>query len=760
MNKTLRILHVEDQERDVALLSRHLRRAGYEIISERVETRETMKAALESREWNIILCDYSMPTFNALAALALVKQMKLDVPFIIISGTVGEAVAVEAMRAGAHDYLMKDNLTRLAPTIEREIQEAENRRARRIAEHSLKASEAELLALFEAITDVIFVIDVTGRFIRVAPTNPNYLSRTANSIVGKTLHELYSREKADFFLEQISRALIENRMQQTEYSLEIKGVERWFEGSVSPLSEDSVVWVARDITERKRFEYDLLESEERYRDLVENARDIIYSHDLTGKYLSVNKAAEHILGYAREECMGMTQAEVIAPECYEEARQMIERKLAGEEETVYELEAIAKDGRRVAIEVNTKLVFQDGVAVAVQGIARDVTERKHLEEQLRQAQKMEAVGQLAGGIAHDFNNLLTAINGYSELTLRRLQAEDPLRPNIEEIKKAGDRAASLTRQLLAFSRKQVLQPKVLDLNTVVIELEKMLQRLIGEDIELQTLPASDLGRINADPGQIEQVIMNLAVNARDAMPQGGKLTIETRNVHIEKEYSVHHNTVSPGCYVMLSISDNGEGMKEQVQKRIFEPFYTTKENGKGTGLGLSTVYGIVNQSGGSILVDSEIGRGTSFKIYLPQVDKSAEKYKSGAESEKVLQGTETVLLAEDDETVRNLIREVLENCGYQVLEAPTGNMALFICRHHREPIHLLLTDVIMPEMGGRELKDRLSGLRPEMKVLFMSGYTDDAIVHHGILNSDIPFIQKPFAPNALSIKVREVLDEN
>jgi PAS domain S-box-containing protein len=622
----------------------------------------------------------------------------------------------------------------------------------------LTISQTEMLAVFEAITDVIFVIDVHGRFLRVAPTNPNYLSRPAGDMVGATVHELYPREKADFFLEQIRRALVENQMQRAVYSLEIEGVELWFEGSVSPMSEDSVVWVARNITRRKRFEQELLKSEERYRDLVENARDIIYSHDLTGNYISVNKAAEHILGYTREECLKINQLQIIAPEYLEKAKQMIARKIAGEEETVYELEVIAKDGRRVAIEVNTKLIFHDGVAVAVQGIARDVTERKHLEEQLRQAQKMEAVGQLAGGIAHDFNNLLTAINGYSELSLRRLQAENPLRPNLEEIKKAGDRAASLTRQLLAFSRKQVLQPKVLDLNSV-IDLEKMLQRLIGEDIELQTLPASRLGSINADPGQIEQVIMNLAVNARDAMPKGGNLIIETRNVHLKEEYSVHHYTVSPGRYVMLSISDNGEGMSEDVQKRIFEPFYTTKEKGKGTGLGLSTVYGIVKQSGGSILVDSEIGRGTSFKIYLPQVDESAEDYKPAADSEKVFQGTETVLLAEDDEIVRNLIREVLESCGYQVLEATTGSMAFFICRHHREPIHLLLTDVIMPEMGGRELKNRLSELHPEMKVLFMSGYTDDAIVQDGVPNSDIPFIEKPFAPNELLIKVREVLDE-
>jgi PAS domain S-box-containing protein len=399
------------------------------------------------------------------------------------------------------------------------------------------------------------------------------------------------------------------------------------------------------------------------------------------------------------------------------------------------------------------------VANAIENV-RLMDNEHEREEQLRQSQKMEAVGRLAGGVAHDFNNLLTAITGYSELTLKRLPGDDPLRRNVEEIKRAGERAASLTRQLLAFSRKQVLQPVVMDLQAVVSDMEKMLRRLIGEDIELRTVLGGELGSIKADPGQIEQVIMNLAVNARDAMPAGGKLTIETQNVYLGEDYATRHIAVKPGAYIMMAVTDTGTGMDEQTQRRIFEPFFTTKEMGKGTGLGLSTVYGIVKQSGGNIWVYSEVSRGTTFKIYLPRVDEGAQDYKRSAEVEESLYGTETILVAEDDERLRNLVREVLEGYSYKVLLAANGSVALSIFERQEEPVHLLLTDVIMPGMSGRELADRLTRLHPEIKTLYMSGYTDDAIVHHGVLDADTSFIQKPFDSAALARKVREVLGQS
>ncbi|OLE53661.1 MAG: hypothetical protein AUG51_12435 [Acidobacteria bacterium 13_1_20CM_3_53_8] len=514
------------------------------------------------------------------------------------------------------------------------------------------------------------------------------------------------------------------------------------------------------LLERGRLEAALKESEERYRDLVENAQDIIYTHDLEGRYTSLNKAGQRITGYTLEEALTMGISQTVAPEYIEKARQMIGRKLAGEEQSAYELEIITKDGRRVAVEVNTRLIYENGVAVGVQGIARDVMERKNLEEQLQRSQKLEAVGRLAGGIAHDFNNLLTAIMGYSDLALRRLGADDPLRANLEEIRKAGLRATSLTSQLLAFSRKQVLQPKVLNLNSIISETEKMLKRLIGEDVELRAVLDPSLGQVKADPGQMVQVIMNLVVNARDAMPEGGKLTIETKNVYLDKKYASQHVAVEPGHYVMIAVSDTGHGMIPETQAHIFEPFFTTKEMGKGTGLGLSTVYGIVKQSGGNIWVYSEAYKGTTFKVYLPRVDEQVETERFLLEKSESHRGSETILLVEDEELVRGLVYDTLELEGYKVLVANNGKEALRIGEEYRSEIHLVITDVVMPEMGGRALAEGIARLRTGIKVLYMSGYTDDAIVHHGVLDKGVNFIQKPFAPDALVKRVREALDKS
>lgn len=390
----------------------------------------------------------------------------------------------------------------------------------------------------------------------------------------------------------------------------------------------------------------------------------------------------------------------------------------------------------------------------------DAIEALHnTEKQLVQSQKLEAVGRLAGGISHDFNNLLTVILGYTDISKRNLNESDPLHRNLEEISKASERAASLTRQLLAFSRKQVMQPKVFDLNTVVNDLKKMLRRMIGEDVELRVSSPADLGNIKADPVQLEQVIMNLVVNARDAMPKGGKLSIETSNVYLDESYARDHVSVEPGEYVMLAISDTGCGMDEETRLRIFEPFFTTKESGKGTGLGLSMVYGIVKQSGGNIWVYSEEGRGTTFKIYFPRVTAEAVEYKRSNGVVEAPKGCETILLVEDAELVRTLARQVLETAGYRVLEAASAEAALKLCETiNGTHIDLLLTDVVMPGMSGNDMSKVLIAKQPNMPVLYMSGYTDDAIVQHGVLEAGINFLQKPFSPGALALKVREVLD--
>jgi signal transduction histidine kinase/CheY-like chemotaxis protein len=405
------------------------------------------------------------------------------------------------------------------------------------------------------------------------------------------------------------------------------------------------------------------------------------------------------------------------------------------------------------------------LAAANQNLQAEVNERKSAQaeleqsaEQLRQSQKMEAIGQLAGGVAHDFNNLLTAICGHSEMSLKFLTPADPLHRHLEEIKKSGERAAALTRQLLAFSRKQILQPKIIDLNQIVVDMNKMLQRLIGEDIDLLMGLAADLGKVKADPNQIEQILLNLSINARDAMPKGGRLTIETSNVHLSEEYSHDHVSVRPGQYVMLAVSDNGCGMDAKTQTHIFEPFFTTKEVGKGTGLGLATVYGIVKQSEGTIWLYSEVGRGTAFKIYLPCAEAPMKEVEVEADDRELMQGTETVLLVEDEEVVREMATEILRDSGYHVLEAKHGHEAMILGRQHSGVIHLMLTDVVMPQMSGRELAEQLTPLRHDMKVLYMSGYTDDAIVHHGVLEEGTAFIGKPFTPSALTRKVREILD--
>jgi nitrogen-specific signal transduction histidine kinase/CheY-like chemotaxis protein len=391
-------------------------------------------------------------------------------------------------------------------------------------------------------------------------------------------------------------------------------------------------------------------------------------------------------------------------------------------------------------------------------LAQDITERRRLEEQYLQAQKMEAIGRLAGGVAHDFNNILTIITGYGDLLFGSLPEDSRAREMAAEVTRAGERAASLTRQLLAFSRQQLVAPRVLDLNAVVTDLERMLRRIIGEDIDLSCRLQPCLGSVKADQGQIEQVLMNLAVNARDAMPTGGKLTLETRKVELDAAYVRTHAEARPGPHVLLAVSDTGHGMTAEVKARLFEPFFTTKEKGKGTGLGLATVYGIVKQAGGHVGVYSEVGLGTTFKVYLPRVQEAASRGRSHAGQVVLPRGTETLLLVEDEAAVRALTRHVLGGCGFTILEADDGREALRTAQEHEGPIHLLVTDVVLPDLGGRVLVEQLLSVRPQMRVLYVSGYTDDAVVRHGILEDQVHFLSKPFSPAVLAQKVREVLD--
>jgi len=504
----------------------------------------------------------------------------------------------------------------------------------------------------------------------------------------------------------------------------------------------------------------LRRSEINFRSLVTHAPYGVCRCDSAGILLDVNPALVAMLGYASgADLVGRNLANL-----YSDSQQWF--SLADYLRLLEKFQGLPADWLRndrtvVSVRLSGRAFRDERNTIFFELFAEDITERRALEQQLRQAQKMEAVGRLAGGIAHDFNNLLMVISGYSEFLLERVGSDPEVRAHAQEIANAAGRATSLTRQLLAFSRKQMLAPKIVDLNSVVTENVKMLTRLIGEDIDLVMVPGTDIGAVKADPGQIEQVIMNLAVNARDAMPHGGKLTIETDNVTLDANYARFHAPVKPGDYVMLAISDTGVGMDADTQAHIFEPFYTTKGL-KGTGLGLSTVYGIVKQSEGYIWLYSEAGKGTSFKIYLPRFSATGEALATqpalAAEADQPSPGHETILLVEDEENLRRLARQYLENQGYNVIDAPDGSNAIQISQAHKGPIHLLLTDVIMPGMNGRELANKVSPTRPEMRVLYMSGYTENHIGHNGTLDEGITLLQKPFTLPALKAKVREMLD--
>ena len=528
---------------------------------------------------------------------------------------------------------------------------------------------------------------------------------------------------------------------------------------VKPFEMDHLIVTVDQALRKHRLAQALVESEERYRLVTENIADAVFLFETDGRIVLVNRSGEEITGYRQTDLVGRSILSLLPPEASEEATARLSSLRAGEHvNPFFETQLVRADGSRRLVEVHLRSVMKDGKAVGRLGVARDISERRNLEDQLRQAQKMEGIGRLAAGVAHDFNNLLTAIGGRCYLILNRLTADDPLRRDIEIIQSASERAAKLTHQLLAFSRKQILEPHVLDLNAVVANIQPLLRRMVREDIEIVSRMAPDLGHIKADTGQIEQVLLNLAVNASDAMPQGGRLILKTSETVFSEADVLTRPGIAPGSYVLLQVSDTGHGMDAETKARIFEPFFTTKELGKGTGLGLATVYGIVTQSGGHIEVESEPGHGATFTIYLPRVDAAVEAAEPVSTVKGIRRGTETVLIVEDDEALLTLAREILATVGYTVLEANTPRDALRVAEAHAGPIHALLTDVVMPKMNGRQLADRLLVARPQLKVLFMSGYTDSAIVQHGVLEPGTHFIHKPFTPDALSRKIRDLLD--
>lgn len=633
---------------------------------------------------------------------------------------------------------------------------------RRSAEEALRESEERARLIFNTVPDSITITRVEdGRYILVN----DYFCRLTGFLREETIGRTVSDLNVFVNVQDRERFIREMREKGEITNFEIQYRKK--DGSLftSLLSarpiqyagEDCLVAVVADISNRKQIEDALRQSEERYRLLVDNANEAILVIQ-GGMITFVNPQAIKIMNIEGRALTPQPFLDFIHPEDRETVLQRYQERLSGEVPPArYSFRLVDQEGKTIWVEINAVQIAWEGEPAALVFLT-DITEKKQLEMQFLQSQKMEAVGRLAGGVAHDFNNLLTSILGHSDLMMMRLRPGDPLIGDIKEIIKAAKRATDLTRQLLAFSRKQVMQPRLLNLNGIISDMKKMLNRLIGEDITLETLLSPDLGQVLVDPGQIDQVIMNLVVNARDAMPKGGTLTIETGNALLDEVQVRSYMGAKPGAYVLLSVKDSGSGMSEELQSHIFEPFFTTKELGKGTGLGLSTVYGIVKQSNGYIRVDSLPGQGTVFKIFLPQQQGKAESGLKLERGKVSLRGGETILLAEDNELVRGLTRSVLEHFGYQVLETKDGEEAGRMSKGYEGPIHLLLTDVVMPGISGRVLAEQLQISRPGIKILFMSGYSEEAVLLQGMQILGAHFLQKPFTPEELGLLVREILD--
>lgn len=779
MPSTLRVLMVEDNEDDAALLLRTLQRGGYEPVSRRVLNSTTMHAALQQDSWDIILADWNLPQFSALFALEVMKAQGLDLPFIMVSGVIGAETAASALKAGAHDFISKQNLDRLVLTVERELREATDRRARRKAEVALGASEERLQLVGRATNDAVRDWDLS--------TNGIWWNEGFFALFGYRAEEIESGVESWYHRVHPED---KDRVIASCYAAINGGTTSWSEGYRFRRADGTyadvvdrgyivrnvrgqalrLIGAMTDLSALRKAHAALQVSEARVRTVLDSALDAIIGMDEHGTIMDWNPRAEALFGWSRDEAHGRSLTETIIPPDQREAHRKGFRRLletGGSALLNKRVEMIAwrRDETVFPVELSIVSLQEDGTR-RFYGFIADITERRaaeaklrSIEDQLRQAQKMEAVGRFAGGVAHDFNNLLTVIMGYTDLVMSGLPSDAPTQGDLQEIRNAAERASWLTRQLLAFSRRQILAPQVLDLNALIGDFEKMLHRLIGEDVALKTELAPVLPRIKADPGQIEQILMNLAVNARDAMSEGGHLTIETADVLLDESYPKKVADVLPGRYVLLAVSDTGCGMDAETSQRIFEPFFTTKEAGKGTGLGLSTVYGIVKQSNGFIWVYSEPGHGTTFKVYLPTVDTEIGPRKSKAPSVQQPIGVETILLVEDDAALRTLTQRVLERNGYTVLVASNLEEAGRMADEHKRAPHLLLTDVIMPGGSGPDVAARLVARFPDLKVLYMSGYTGTAMAHQGFLESGCPLLQKPYSPDALLQAVRAMLDE-
>lgn len=700
------ILIVEDSPTQAEKLRYLLEQQGYRARVAKNGS-EALSLLQEFRP-SLVITDVLMPMMNGYELCAAIKKQERirDIPVILLTSLSDPKDVVEALKCGANNFITKPY-------------------------------------------DNAYLLSHIRYILANAETQGNRLKMGIEITVGGSVHYISSDRQ------QIFDFLLTTYDSYTRKNQELV------------LTTEQLRQLNEQLEEKVRERTAAIEeSASRYRMLFEQSPSgILLIDPETGRAVEFNETAHRQLGYSREEFAALMIADYEAREKPEEIEEKIGKILKGER-IDFQTSHRTKEGEIRDILVTTQAITLSGRTV-LHTIFQDITDKTKAErelaqstEQLRQSQKIEAVGRLAGGIAHDFNNLLTVIIGYCELMAIKVGEKNPLWEDVQEINKAADRAAALTRQLLAFSRRQVLQPKVVEIDTLVPEMDKMLRRLIGEDINLVAILGAGVGKVKVDPGQIEQVIVNLVINSRDAMPDGGTITIETATVELDEAYVRAHGGAWPGPHVMLAVSDTGCGMDPETLSKAFEPFFTTKEKGKGTGLGLSTVYGIVKQSGGCLYVYSETGRGTAMKIYLPRVtgETAPKDERQDAGFEDRFHGSETILLVEDEETLRKLVSSILEGYGYTVLSAGNGEEALQRLNDTQGIPRLLLTDVVMPKMGGKDLSDRIKAIYPGTRVLFMSGYTNNAIVHHGVLKRGVSFLQKPFTPKALARKVREVLD--